>query len=441
MTYINKTIYSFWLAGALLLVLTAVIVGLAHHATIQRDITMNARQSLAPASETILRDLKGPLHVTAFLPKSEDGKLKKIISDFFLLYQRSKKDISVSFVDPAANPAAANAAGIRSNTEISLEYNQRYENLTTLNEPEVTNALQRLLRGATRQIVFVSGHGERALNGKANHDLGDFGAQLSARGFATTPLNLAVAQGVPDNASLLVITHPQVEWLPGEAKKANDFIAKGGNILLLLDVEPSRGLQAIFESLGLVLAEGKVIDPAAADMNADIHWSLASAYGPHAATKNFNLQTVFPYARPIASENRDGWQSTPLIEVAPRGWVKSSSDDEKRFDAQRDIKGPINIGMALERKVREKNQRVIVVGSGSFLANAYLGNGGNIDLGLNLVNWLAQDDQRISIQPRASIDSQLALSRTAQMLLVFGFLIGVPLLCFAMGVRVWWRRR
>jgi ABC-type uncharacterized transport system involved in gliding motility auxiliary subunit len=441
MSYINKTVYSFWLIAVLLLALVAVIVSVAHRATLQRDVTLNGRQSLASASETILRDLTGPVNITAFLPKRDDGKLKKIIADFFILYQRSKTDINLRFVDPAAAPQAASAAGIRTNTEISIEYNQRRENLTTLNEPEVTNALQRLLRGATRQIVFVSGHGERALNGKANHDLGDFGAQLTARGLSTTPLNLAVAQAVPDNAALLVITHPQVEWLAGEAKKVNAFIAKGGNILLLLDVEPARGMQPIFESLGLVLGEGKVIDPAAAEMNADINWSLASAYGPHAATKNFNLQTVFPFARPIASEGHDDWKSTPLIEVAPRGWVKTGSGDEKSFDYKRDIKGPITIGMALERTVREKNQRVVVVGGSSFLANAYLGNGGNIDLGLNLVNWLAQDDQRISVQPRASIDSQLNLSRNAQLLLVFGFLIGAPLLCFALSGYVWWKRR
>jgi ABC-type uncharacterized transport system involved in gliding motility auxiliary subunit len=441
MNYINKSIVGLWLFLALLLVLVAAIVGVVNHFPVQHDVTFNARQSLSPASENLLRDMKGPVNITAFIPKSDDGKLKKIISHFFALYQRSKPNMSLRFVDPAADPKAANEAGIRSNTEISIEYDKRRENLTSLNEPTVTNALQRLLRNAPRQVLFVNGHGERSLIGKANHDLGDFGAQLSARGYAATPLNLAVAQAVPDNAALLVITHPQVDWLPGETSKVNAFIASGGNILLLLDAEPSRGLQPIVESLGLVLGEGKVIDPAATEMNADIHWSLASAYGPHAATNNFNLQTVFPFARPIAAENHDNWKSTPLIEVAPRGWVKTGGGEAKIFDDKRDIKGPVIIGMALERNVRDKNQRVIVVGGGSFLANAYIGNGGNIDLGLNLVNWLAQEDNRISVQPRASIDSQLSLSRSAQMLMVFGFLIGAPLLCFAIGARVWWKRR
>jgi ABC-type uncharacterized transport system involved in gliding motility auxiliary subunit len=441
MNYVNKFAAGLWLVLALLIALVAVAVGLANHFHLQRDVSFNARQSLSSASENLLRDMQGPINITAFVPKADDGKLKKIITNFFALYQRSKPTIQLHFIDPVANPKAANESGIRNSAEISIEYETRRENLTTLNEPTVTNALQRLMRNAPRQVLFVSGHGERSLIGKANHDLGDFGAQLSARGFTATPLNLAVAQAVPDNAALLVITHPQVEWLSGEAKKVNDFIANGGNILLLLDAEPSRGLQPIFESLGLVLAEGKVIDPAAVEMNADINWSLASAYGPHPATNNFNLQTVFPFARPIATEGHDAWKSTPLIEVAPRGWVKSGNGDAKVFDDTRDTKGPITIGMALERKQRDKNQRAVVIGGGSFLANAYVGNGGNIDLGLNFINWLAQEDSRISVQPRAAIDSQLSLSRSAQMLIVFGFLIGAPLLCFAIGARVWWKRR
>jgi ABC-type uncharacterized transport system involved in gliding motility auxiliary subunit len=440
MNYVNKFAAGLWLASALLLTLVAVAVGYAKHLHVQRDITLNARQSLSAGSENLLRDMQGAINITAFVPKSDDGTLKKIIANFFALYQRSKPTINLRFVDPAADPKAANEAGIRSNAEISIEYEKRRENLTSLNEPSVTNALQRLLRNAPRQVFFVSGHGERSLIGKANHDLGDFGTQLAARGFSATPLNLTVAQAVPENAALLVITHPQVEWLEGEAKKVNTFIANGGNVLLLLDTEPSRGLQPIFESLGLVLAEGKVIDPAAAEMNADINWSLASAYGPHAATNNFNLQTIFPFARPIAVEGHDDWKSTPLIEVAPRGWVKNGGGDAKTFDDKRDSKGPIIIAMALERTLRDKNQRAVVIGGGSFLANAYVGNGGNIDLGLNLVNWLAQEDKRISVQPRATMDSQLSLSRNAQMLMVFGFLIGAPLFCFAIGARVWWKR-
>ncbi len=441
MSYINKHVAGLWLCTALFLVLVASVITFVHGLNAQHDVTLNARQSLSQASVNVLRDMRAPVSITAFISKTENGEAKKTIAQFVALYQRTKPDITLRFVDPAADPKAAHDAAIRSNAEISIAYENRRENVTSVSEPVFTNAMQRLLRNAPRPILFVSGHGERSLTGRKNDDLGDFGAQVVARGFVPAPLNLAITQAVPDTAALLLITHPQIDWLAGEAKKVMDYIANGGNVLLLLDAEPSRGLQPVIEAFGLVLSEGKVIDPAAAEMNADVNWSLASAYGQHAAVQNFDLQTVFPYARPISVEGHDGWKSTSLIEVAPRGWVKTGSGDAKTFDDKKDIKGPVIIGVALTRNLRDKPQRVIVVGGGAFLANSYLGNGGNIDLGLNLINWLAQEDNRISIQPRATIDSRLALSRTAQMLLVLVFLIAVPLACFAMGVRVWWKRR
>jgi ABC-type uncharacterized transport system involved in gliding motility auxiliary subunit len=101
----------------------------------------------------------------------------------------------------------------------------------------------------------------------------------------------------------------------------------------------------------------------------------------------------------------------------------------------------VGVAAALERSVDNKVQRVVVVGSGSFLANQFLGNGGNLDLGVNMVNWLAGDESLITIQPRATKDADLQLSRTAMTLIAFGWLIVLPLALLAVGGTLWWRRR
>ena len=63
----------------------------------------------------------------------------------------------------------------------------------------------------------------------------------------------------------------------------------------------------------------------------------------------------------------------------------------------------------------------------SVSANTFLGNGGNLDLGINMINWLASDDALISIQPRPSPDSNLELGQYTLYLILFGFLIFLPL--------------
>ena len=86
-------------------------------------------------------------------------------------------------------------------------------------------------------------------------------------------------------------------------------------------------------------------------------------------------------------------------------------------------------------------QRVVVTGDGDFLSNAYLGNGGNLMLGLNIFNWLAHDDSYISINPRPAPDLSLILSPLAQGFIGFGFLLALPLLLISAGIGVWVRRR
>jgi len=291
-------------------------------------------------------------------------------------------------------------------------------------------------------LMSVDGHGERRLNGTANHDLGEFGKQLNAKGFQTNSLNLAIAPEVPANANVLLIATPQVDLQAAEVQKIRQFVQSGGNLLWLIDQEPLRGLQPIAEQLGLVLGPGTVVDPDAARLNASPAIAIGAGYGRHAITDNFTLNTVFPFARQIgANEGRD-WRVTRLIDVAPRGWVEMGKLDAKiSFDKGSDLPGPVTIALALERNVKDRAQRVVVIGNGSFLANQFLGNGGNLDLGMNMVNWLAGDDAMITLQPRATFDGNLELGRGAQYFLLFGFLIFLPLSFAAVGTMIWWRRR
>jgi ABC-type uncharacterized transport system involved in gliding motility auxiliary subunit len=75
------------------------------------------------------------------------------------------------------------------------------------------------------------------------------------------------------------------------------------------------------------------------------------------------------------------------------------------------------------------------------LPTHFFGNGGNLDLGVNIVNWLVGDDSLIAIQPRPSVDSSLELGQGAQYLILLGFMIVLPLAFIATGFYIWWRRR
>ncbi len=437
---------------AFVLALTGIAGGLGYLSAryhIQRDVTYNTVNSLDPGSVAVLRQLEGPVAITVYATEqdAQHGDVRKIIRDFLSRYQRYKPDIKLVFVDPSKEPEQARAAQIRFNGEMVVEYAGRGEHLTKINEPALTGALLRLAHTRDQTVMYLDGHGEPKLDGIANYDLGSvFGAKLKQNGFHLGSLNLALAQEVPDNVSVLVITQPQIDLMPGEVAKLLRHIDRGGSLLWLVDAGPLHGLERLAEKLDLQLPPGIVIDPAASAMNAPSTWSLGAAYPPHPVTRNFNLITAFPYARPLIWNENHDWQHQVLVEVAPRGWVSRNKPDNQpgakpHFDKQHDIPGPAVIAMALQRRINNRGQRIVVVGNGAFLANSYAGNGGNVDLGVNMVNWLASDENLITIQPRAARDSSLVLSKRELEIISGFFLLALPLLLAGAGIYLWRKRR
>ena len=429
----------------LLLGVTSGLGYLATHYSIQRDVTYNASNSLEPSSVEVLGQLSGPVTVTVYATEQDArlGDIRKIIRDFLSLYQRYKPDMQLVFIDPEKEPEKARAAQIRFNGEMVIEYAGRSEHLTKINEPILTSTLLRLAHTRDQTVMYLDGHGERKLDGIANFDLGTlFGAKLKQSGFHLGSLNLALAQEVPNNVSVLVITQPQLDLMPGEVDKLLRYIDHGGNLLWLVDAEPLHGLERLAEKLDLLLPPGIVIDPAAAEMNAPVTWSLGATYPPHASTHDFNLTTAFPSARPLLWNENTDWQHQVLVEVAARGWVGRNVPEGKPvFDKQHDTPGPVVIAMALQRNINSREQRIVVVGNGAFLSNSFAGNGGNVQLGVNMVNWLAGEEHLITPQLHTAKDSKLALSATQLRGISIIFLLLLPLLLVGVGGVMWWKRR
>lgn len=432
------------LLGALIMLLAY----LAHEYRREWDITRGGRNTLSASTLEVLKQLEGPLKITAYaITVDQSGaNVHKRLAERLHAYQRAKADISVSFIDPREQPKLAEAAALRTPNELVIEYRRRTEHLPLedFSEQQFVNVLMRLARGADSLVFWLDGHGERKWNGTANHDLGSFGHHLQQRGFRLNSVNLAVAQEVPANAAALVIASPQADLLPAEVEKLRRYLERGGNLLWLLDPEPLRGLEPIAEALGLVLTPGTIVDFEVKPRSGPPVFAVggAASYGRHPITLDFRVNTLFPHARQVGVAENEEWRITALVDVAPRGWVEAGRlDQHVQFDKDRDIPGPLPVAQAFERTVGDRQQRVVVVGSGQFLSNTFLGNGGNLDLGINIMNWLTGADRMITIEPRPAVDSMLRIDQTTLYLIAFTFLLGLPLAFAVTGVIVWWRRR
>lgn len=435
-----------WIFAGLLVLLTALLAWFAHEYRIERDVTRSARNTLSAATTGALRQMQGPLQVTAYAVRQDAGgtNVHKAIEERVRTYQRVKRDLSLKLIDPREQPKIAAAAGLRTPNALILEYQQRSEQIALgdFSEQNFANALVRLLRGSDNLVLWLDGHGERRFDGAANHDLGNFGRQLREKGFRVSSLNSALAQEVPANTALLVITQPQVDLQPAETEKLLAYVDRGGNLLWLIDTGSLRGLQRLAEKLGLVLTPGTVIDPTLPQRDGPPVFAVAANYARHPVVGTLQFNTLFPFARQIGAEDGIGWRVTPLIDVAPRGWVETGKLDAKStFDKSRDFPGPVNIASVFERTVGDREQRVIVVGTGHFLSNSFLGNGGNLALGTAMINWLAGDDALVAIDPRPAADTKLDIDAMQLYLIAFVVLLLLPLAFAITGTVVWWRRR
>jgi ABC-type uncharacterized transport system involved in gliding motility auxiliary subunit len=444
-----------WFFVVLFLMLVILVGYLSNQFVLAKDITQANRNTLTQGSIEVLENMKNPINLTVFATKDDVNNgdtFRQGIINFVARYQRTKSDINIKFISPVEEPKLAQEMGIRVDGEVIVEYNKRTEHISPpFAEQDLTNLFVRLTRTNEQPIMYLDGHGEKNLLGVKSNDLGEFGKQLEKKGFKFSNPDLTVAKEVPKEGGLLVIASPQVNVSKVESNKIVRYLQSGGNILWLLDDDNLRGLENVAEYLGLKVSKGKVIDPSSSQFGANEDVSFATFYGDHPITNNFMLRTLFNSAHEVSAKGtyENGWEVSKLIEVAGNGWLAGEGKTEVNklvYDETKDKSGPINIGVAFNRKFEEKGQRVIVVGNAAFLSNSFITSGGNLDLGINMINWLAGDDELITIQPMPLKDVNVTIPNDSKSVFIawtifHSFQYFIPLALFIAGFGIWFKRR
>lgn len=435
----------------LLSISIALLAGLSNKYNFESDWTKNNRNTLSDVSIKLLQQIPAPVKITTFIP---DGNLlsnRQYIKELVGKYQKYKKNITLEIINPDTSPDLVRQLKVTSYGEVVVEYEGRNEHITQLKEQTLSNTLQRLLRQGERRLLFVTGHGERKPDGRANYDWNDFSEKLKIKGITTELLKLNETPNIPDVAAI-VIASPQVDYLPGEVKLIIDYVKHGGNVLWVQEPGKSLfGLQPLAELLGINFYPGTIVDPTAQMMNVnDPSFSIITNYPAHAITRDFQYISIFPKAVGIIhAAVKEDWLAKPFLQTVARSWsetgvLKGAID----YNADTDIVGPLTIGLSLTRKDKEetadknsKKQRIVILGDGDFLSNTYLGNQGNLNIGHNIINWISNDDSFISIPSSSAADSQINISDLMGAVIGLFFLIILPLGLIVSGTLIWYKRR
>lgn len=433
-----------WLYAVLCVVIAVCLAALSARFGFTADWSAGARATITPQSQSLLEQLQGPLEVTSY---ARPGTLRARTRLLIERYRRFKHDVALKFIDPDLDPIATQDAGVAADGELILAWKGRSQHVTQLDEQSFSDALVRLARGGSKLVAFITGDGERNANGRNAADLGDLVQRLSRRGVRALPLNLAEAAEVPRNANLVVLASPQAALLPSSVQKLEDYVANGGNLLWL--VEPGvddLGLAPLAQALGIKRLPGMLLDAQGASGLDDPRVLVATLYPSQSITYDFNVNTLFPRVAALATLSGAAWNTQPILQSSARSWNQTAAPDPAQAAFKPDsgeLKGPLTFGYALSRlspSPDRNQQRVVVIGDGDFLSNAYLMDAGNVAFGERVFDWLLGDDALASV-PQAAPDAVLKPTRVQLGVLTFGYMVALPIILILIGVVISWRRR
>lgn len=401
------------------------------------DWSAAGRGGLSDATLYVLRNLSEPVHLTAFV--RDEPVVRRMISQLVERYAQVYPSIALRFVDPVREPQQVAAVTGANEGMVLLVYGSRRQLINGFTEPRLTSGLLRVQRAENRFVLFVTGHGERDPKETGSRDMSAFAARLRLQGVQVQTLHLAQIGVIPDNTAALVIASPQVRFLAQEIALIRQYVQRGGNVMWLAEPGYLAGLESLASELGVEVSAQPLRDPRARTVpGADDSMALGVEYGAQLGLlQGFNQVTAFAGAAGVTAK-APGFVVTPLVP-----WTQTIVPAEDH--AGRSLPDPMMLAVALERDVPVSGivhtQRIVVAGDGDFLSNAYLGTGGNLELGLRFANWVQQDDVAVNVPAVVAADARLQVSTTLLVVLGVGFLFILPIGLSVTGMMVWRQRR
>ncbi len=456
------------LTGVSIIVVLGILVALNYIGSKQNkrwDLTTNKAFSLSDQTRTILSKLDSPLQILVFAQEPDFPRYQDKLKE----YEYVSKKISTEYVDPDKKPAVAKQNQIQQYGTIVFNYKGRTERVTSDTEQDITNGIIKAVSGQQKKVYFTQGHGEHDTASSERDGYNAITAALQRENYGVDKLVLAQTGSVPDDASVVVVAGPKTDFFPNEVEALKKYLDKQGKLLLMLDPpdkadapQPTQ-LIALAHDYGIDVGNNVVVDVSGMGrlIGTDASVPVAASYPSHPINKNgsFNYMTAFPMARsctPVAG-GVNGRTAQAFVETSPRSWAETDikallttgqvSLDENKGDK----KGPIDIGCAVSAAAStdakaapdapKPETRVVVMGDSDFPSNAALGIQGNRDLFMNVVGWLSQQENLISIRPKEPDDRRVTLTATQQANINWLSIVVIPGFVFASGVYNWWRRR
>jgi ABC-type uncharacterized transport system involved in gliding motility auxiliary subunit len=449
---------------ALGIVVAANAISVRHNA--RWDLTENKRNSVSPQTIQVLRTLKAPVSAIAFYRSDTPGK--KTAEDLLAQYTTySGGKFTWRLEDTDRAPALARQFGVESYGTVVLEGGPagqvRTEKVLDADEEKLTNGIVKVTRAGKRVVYMVKGHGEREIGATDRGGFSQAKEQMERANYEVKELFLARDPKIPDDAAIVVVPGPRTDLFPQELAAIDAYVARAGKVFFMAVPFQASATTKYLTKYGVVVDDDVVIElnPIGQVFGVGPLVPVVGQYDPHPITKDMGgIMTLFPLTRSVepAKAAPKGVQASPLAQTSRQSWGETDKNVFQTGKATPDPgekTGPLPVAVVAtvdvqpEAKVeatadapkKTAKARIVVVGTADFASNQFLGAQGNRDFFLNVVSWLAEEEDLISIRAKDPKQNPVVLTSAQSSLVLALPLLVLPGAVLICGIVVIVQRR
>ena len=386
--------------------LLVAVQAIVSHNSHRLDLTPEKKFTLSPRTQQVVKNLKRDVQVLAFI--NSDRPENFFLEDMLGRMANLSPHFHYSLIDMNRNPALARQYhAVQYGTLVFESDGQRKGTLMSSGESAVVSTMIQVTRSGEKVVYFLTGHGEGDLaNEVPTEGYMKLRGALADEFYQVRTLSLTPSGAVPEDASVVVILGPKAQFLPIELSALEAYVQRGGALFILLDTNGSPSLVPFLEHYGVHLPDLIAVDPGKRLYAREVLTFRASATArPHQMILSVNAPPIFSLARvvEVRGDETKGIIARPILATSGEGFATAPQNITKAgtvaFVAGRDISGPVPIAGEVAVQKGDKLGRIVVFGDADLANNALLDQGGNKDLFVNAVNWLADDPGQIGARP------------------------------------------
>jgi ABC-type uncharacterized transport system involved in gliding motility auxiliary subunit len=451
------------------------------------DATQDKLFSMSQQTRKVVQGLEKKVEFGGFYVKDSPYSQAPMAREIFDQYDELSPKLTAAVHDPRLDKDKVQEWNITSANVTIVRCGDRREEVYTLSEQNLTNAILEVVVEKRPKLYFLQGHGEKVLELGAEEadSYSAIKGRLESQQYEVATLNLAASGDaeptVPEDCDVLVVLGPKYPLDPREVNAINNYLTafsverrQTGRALIGLAPPPAPDLREILQDWGVTPAEGMIVD-FAQNFFGYVSMPLVMTGEPHEITREFpgggkSMGSYMTLPRPLHIDDEPEpypeYQGAPPPPPKKAIAVMSSLDTSwaetgpLSAQSQRDGTeegGPIPVLVVVDGKMGEEpppmmpgqpppdsieNTRLVVLGSADLASNDMVRFAqANEMMFLACVAWLAERASLISVPPKEPTQRPLTLS-LGQKRFIQIFTMGVvPLAIAFVGFLVWFRRR